>query len=284
MSDLWQLTLEGSRAAVHEIGDWLENQLEPDHVSASLFGDEGPWTLEVVYDGKPSDSTIREMENHSGIDSAELEQLENKNWVLESLRNLKPVKAGRFYVHGYHDAPGGDDAVSICIPAGMAFGTGHHETTSGCLLELDRLLSEGRSFATVLDLGTGSGLLAIAAAKTLHADITASDIDAEAVDVARENAVFNQTPEIDFLAANGLDDPVFAGKEYELIFANILAEPLIYLSEGIMAHLAGNGRLILAGLLTRQVEDVLRAYTAHGAKCLHRREIGEWTILHLDRS
>lgn len=282
--ELWQLTLEGTREAVHAISDVLENQPEPEHVSASLFGDVGPWTLQVVYDCKPGAQQVEKLTGHADITFTDLENLENKNWVLESLRDLKPVKAGRFFVHGHHGVSGGSDMVSICIPAGMAFGTGHHETTSGCLLELDRLLGKGHQFENVLDLGTGSGLLAIAASKILHAHVTASDIDDVAVAVARENALFNKSPDIGFLAADGMDDPVFRGKTYDLIFANILAAPLIELSESIMAHLASGGRLILSGLLTRQAEKVLAAYETHGAECLHSRVIGEWTILHLART
>jgi ribosomal protein L11 methyltransferase len=177
------------------------------------------------------------------------------------------------------------DAVAFRIEASRAFGTGHHETTAGCLTALDRLASEGKAFRNVADIGTGTGLLAFGA-RTLWPDaaILASDIDPVAIEVTAENMAINAIPgdAIALVAADGMDDPrIQAAAPFDLIIANILAGPLIALAPDLSATLAQNGTIILAGLLASQAEDVLAAYASTGMRLTARIDSGDWSILTL---
>jgi ribosomal protein L11 methyltransferase len=180
-----------------------------------------------------------------------------------------------------------DGAIAFEIDAGQAFGTGHHETTTGCLLTLDRLRRQGASFADILDMGTGTGLLAFAAlALWRTARIAASDIDPIAIDVSRDNAAINHIHtgrargQVEFAVAAGLDHPrLKARAPYDLIIANILAGPLIALAPSVAGALQPGGRLILAGLLTHQAEEVATAYRRQGLMLTARTTLGEWPTL-----
>lgn len=275
MVDLWQISILGEKPELVAVEKQLEASLEPP-LSFSLFEDDLPlWRLEIIVDQQPDPT------HWKGCgENAKIEKLASKNWVIESLRYLTPVEAGRFYVHGSHDQPALDASkTSICIPAGMAFGTGHHETTSGCLLELDQMLSQGERFSQIADLGTGAGILAIAAARTLPAQIIASDIDPEAILVAKQNAQENSADSITFLLADGVDHSMLKPGGFDLVFANILAGPLIAMAAGISALLAPSGQLILAGLLHEQAEAVASAYLGQGLKIIRSRQLGDWAIL-----
>jgi len=213
------------------------------------------------------------------LDFAEIQE---EDWIRVSLDHLTPVFAGRFFVHGSHDkdkVPGGK--VPLLIDASLAFGTGHHETTRGCLLALERLSAEMIP-KNILDLGTGSGILAIGAHKIWpKASIMASDNDPKAVEKGTEFAGLNDASAISFLLAEGFDDKAFKGKAFDLVIANILAGPLVDLAPDIKAHLAPKGRVILAGLLAGQRNEVLAAYKNQGLKLFHEIQGQGWPVLTL---
>jgi ribosomal protein L11 methyltransferase len=215
-----------------------------------------------------------------------IEKVEDEDWVTISQGFLEPIRAGRFYVHtAAHADAIPADAVAFRIEASRAFGTGHHETTAGCLAALDRLAAEGKTFRRIADVGTGTGLLAFGA-RTLWPDATilASDIDPVAIDVTAENMAINSIPEeaIALVAADGMDDSrIQAAAPFDLIVANILAGPLIGLASDLIATLAQNGTIVLAGLLASQAEDVLAAYSSRGMHLTARIDSGDWSILTL---
>lgn len=209
-------------------------------------------------------------------------QLPDEDWVSKSQAGLPPVRAGRFWVYGQHDAGNvpGDVTHAIQIDAGLAFGTGHHGTTKGCLVIFDQLLSEGFDPDVVLDLGCGAGTLAIAAAKALERTIIATDIDQDAVDVTRQNAELNDTADIiDAHKADGFNSPALRGQSFELIFANILAGPLMGLAPDIAAALTPNGKVILSGIIDDQAENVTHAFEKTGLTVHAYSSIEGWTSL-----
>ena len=205
----------------------------------------------------------------------------DRDWVRESLAGLAPVVAGRFYLHGSHDRAlrrvGG---ASLEIDAGTAFGTGHHGTTSGCLLAFDAILKKRRP-KRVLDLGTGTGVLALAAAFTLRANVIGTDIDPEAVRVAKLNAKLNHLgPWLGGLVATGLHHRIIAARApYDLIFANILARPLAQLATGLSRLLAPGGAIILSGLTLDQERWIRAAYFGRGLSVQRSIRSGNWVAL-----
>jgi ribosomal protein L11 methyltransferase len=281
--NLWQIAITAQKPVLEDIEQQQQDGLNPP-LSLSLFEDELPlWRLELVMDSEPGSAMLEMLQRpHAQV---KIEKLADKNWVMESLRFLTPVHAGRFFVHGSHDdAPDNDATIPICIPAGMAFGTGHHETTSGCLLEYDQMLCDGEQFTNIVDVGTGAGILAIAAAKTSQAAILATDIDPIAIDVAIDNAHANeQASDIQFLVIDGVDPAKMPTGNYDLVFANILAGPLIDMAAEIAALLQPKGRLILAGLLNEQANQVETAYVERGLEMIRSRQLGDWTILVLGK-
>ncbi len=211
------------------------------------------------------------------------EVLADADWLAMALSGLPPVRAGRFFVYGAHDrgrAP--DNTVNLRIEAGAAFGTGHHGTTVGCLQAFDGLLKRGR-FPRVLDVGCGTGVLAIAAARTGSLHVLGTDIDPISVRIARENATLNHA-RCRFVHAAGLNDArVRSAGPYDLVFANILARPLVALAPDIAGALRPGGRAILSGLLRTQERQVRAAYLAHGFGLDHRIHRDAWATLVLRR-
>lgn len=247
------------------------------------------WQLDV-YLGQQPDSAlierIRALAPSVGDMPPRIEKVEDEDWVTLSQGFLEPIRAGRFYVHtATHADRIPADAVAFRIEASRAFGTGHHETTAGCLTALDRLATEGKNFRNIADIGTGTGLLAFGArALWPDAAILASDIDPVAIDVTSENMAINDIPEgaIALVAADGMEDPrIQAAAPFDLIVANILAGPLIALAPDLSATLDQNGTIILAGLLATQAEDVLAAYSSEGMILTARIDSGDWSILTL---
>jgi ribosomal protein L11 methyltransferase len=211
------------------------------------------------------------------------EVIEDADWVAQSLAGLDPVVAGQFFVHGAHDAHRVlANAHGIQVEAALAFGTGHHGTTRGCLLAFDQLLKEGRP-RRILDLGTGTGVLAIAAAKATGHGIAASDIDPTSVIIARENAKLNRVADrVRIVHANGMNHPMIAANApYDLIFANILAGPLVKLAPAVARHVAPGSHVILSGLLTQQERQVRAAYRIQGVVVKRRLVIDNWVTLTL---
>ncbi|MDZ4370636.1 MAG: 50S ribosomal protein L11 methyltransferase [Phenylobacterium sp.] len=211
------------------------------------------------------------------------EVLADADWLAMALSGLPPVRAGRFFVYGAHDrglAPA--STVNLRIEAGAAFGTGHHGTTVGCLQAFDELLKR-RAFPRVLDVGCGTGVLAIAAARTGSAVAVGTDIDRVSVRIANENATLNHA-NARFVHAFGLNDPkVRLDGPYDLVFANILAPPLVALSQDIKQALKPGGLTILSGLLRTQERRVLAAYTSKGFRLVRRLHRDAWATLVLRR-
>lgn len=211
------------------------------------------------------------------------EALADADWLALALSGLPPVRAGRFFIYGAHDrgrAP--PSTVNLRIEAGAAFGTGHHGTTVGCLLAYDALLKV-RTFGRVLDVGAGTGVLAIAAARTGSQRVLGGDIDRVSVRIARENARLNRA-RAEFVHAAGLRHPtVRRGAPYDLVFANILAAPLVALARDIRSALAPGGLAILSGLLRSQERRVLAAYLSKGFRLRSRRHRDAWSTLVVQR-
>ena len=207
--------------------------------------------------------------------------IDSKDWIAASLEGLAPVRAGRFLVHGSHDrAAVRANDIGIEIEAALAFGTGHHGTTRGCLTMLDYILKRRRPQA-ILDVGTGTGVLAIAAAKALRQKIAAGDIDVIAVEAARANAVLNGVaPWVFPVTAPGLEHPALRNDgPYDLVFANILARPLRALAPSIRIAASDEADVVLSGLLARDVPGVLTAYAAQGFRLAKRIDIEGWATL-----
>lgn len=233
--------------------------------------------VDAFFTEKPDAEKLRA---EIGVDFT-LELLKDQDWVSQSQKLLTPVEAGQFFVYGSHDSDKvPPDCIAICIEAGQAFGTGQHETTHGCLRALDELVGE-ISPENILDLGSGSGVLAIACAKLWPVSIIASDIDPIATDTAGQNTEINGVPFINTLTSDGFEN--IAVKSFDLITANILAGPLRDMAEDIAAHLAPEGILILSGLLTTQEDGVLNAYLDQGLQLKKKYILGEWSTLVLEK-
>ena len=259
-----------------------------DPAGAAAAAEETPevWLVEGYWDKPPYPQVLARLAERTigGRVDFDIERLEQADWVAKSLAGLHPVPAGRFVVHGRHDrrrVPSG--AIGIEIEAGLAFGTGHHATTRGCLLLLDRVVRSRRP-RKVLDLGCGSGVLAIAAAKQLKTRVIASDIDPTAVTVARDNVRLNGVaPLVAVVEAIGLDHPTIRARApFDLVFANILAAPLVALARPLAGALAPGGHLILSGLLESQAMRVLAAYRARGLLPTARLALEGWASLLLE--
>lgn len=298
MAEDWTLTLPCTRTEAELlIEDWdFLNGLEP---MPSLVGEEvvafdaEQWRIVAYFDGKPPKQTIAAL--HRRLPSAAsaepaLKRLKKDDWLLISQQGLKPVQAGRFFVHTPEyagAAPPG--SVPFIIPASQAFGTGGHETTSGCLAVLGGMKRRGMRFENIADIGTGTGLLAFAACRLWpHSYLTASDIDPISIDVTAQNAHLNRVKlghrigAVALCTAMGTDhDLIQRRAPYDLLIANILAGPLIELAADFAQVIADGGSLILAGLLDSQCHSVLRAYRAHGFRLQARHDKGDWPCLHL---
>ncbi|MGA2565754.1 MAG: 50S ribosomal protein L11 methyltransferase [Pseudolabrys sp.] len=261
-----------------------------DTACAAFEGDGGQWQMAIHFRNKPDEANLRAQVALAAGDQAAaaltLERVAPADWVEQSLAGLQPVRAGRFIVHGAHDrARVKPNDIAIEIEAALAFGTGHHGTTRGCLLALDDLAKRRRA-VRVLDLGTGSGVLAIAAARVLRARVTASDIDRVAVDAARANARLNRAgAAITVARAAGTNArAITIGAPYDLIFANILLGPLLRLAV-LLSRLAGpRARMVLSGLLPGHANAVLAMYRARGFVLERRIPLDGWVTLVLKNS
>jgi ribosomal protein L11 methyltransferase len=266
----------------------LENLIEPSPDALTQFEAGEGWLIEGYYQERPDVAELtRELAAVLPFSPPPIgiEEVPDENWVAISQAALPPVSAGRFTVHGSHDlgkvARGPN---TLLIDAGEAFGTAHHATTQGCLIALDEL-TRRRSFDRVLDLGCGSGVLAIAAARALpNARIEASDSDPQAIAVAHTNARLNgEAGRIRLRVAEGLARGRTRAASYDLILANILADPLVALAPDLAHALAPGGIAVLSGLLERQAASVIAAYRSHGFSLLSNRRLAGWSTLVLIR-
>ena len=264
--------------------------LEHPSIAAVSRFEHGPvlWRVEAYaldeHAQEPMDTVVARMKLAS---AAAWTGIEETNWVRHVEKMLSPVAAGRFLVHGPHDRDkAAGHPFAIEIEAGEAFGTAHHGSTEGCLIAISHIVP-ALAPARVLDLGTGSGVLAIAIAKLAPAArIIGSDIDPRSVEIATENAAKNGVPDnIRAVVATGLDHPLLCeGVSFDLVVANILAGPLVELAPGVARALKPGGRIVLSGLLDRQAGEVLHAYASAGCTELNRVTRGEWVTLVLAKA
>jgi ribosomal protein L11 methyltransferase len=284
------LTTLPGEAAARSLADAME-RMTPEPTGVGVFEIEdgsGLWEVGGYFLEMPDAIILEVLATAFGARPFALSELPEIDWVAKVRRELAPVDAGRFFVFGSHDAdrvPAG--RVPLQIEATVAFGTGHHGTTLGCLLAFDRMLTAGERPARVADIGCGTAVLAMAAAATLpEALVIASDIDRVAVDVAEANVAINGLDgRVACLEAAGLDhERLRTAAPFDLIFANILKGPLIELAPSVAKHLATGGRAILSGLLVVQAEAVTAAYVESGLCLQSRDDLGEWCTLVLQKS
>jgi ribosomal protein L11 methyltransferase len=276
----------GNEQTAKRVVDLLtESFFEGQAAIAAFEGPTGRWDITVHFADPPDQAAIRELVRlAAGDDAAQdisFDTVEAKDWVKATLEELVPVRAGRFVVHGGHDRSKiPPNKLGIEIEAALAFGTGHHGTTRGCLLLLDQVLKAYQP-RRVLDVGTGTGVLAIAAAKALRNEVLASDIDPLSVRVARDNARLNGTGDlVQSIRATGFSAPQFAERgPFDLVLANILANPLRQMATPMARHLAPSALVILSGLLPHQAQSVVAAYRARGLVLLRHVRIEGWSNL-----
>ncbi|WP_370402287.1 50S ribosomal protein L11 methyltransferase [Sulfitobacter sp. JB4-11] len=281
-------TLQG-REAAYKLGDAME-RMDPAPTGVGVFEMEdgsGLWEVGGYFEESPDAAALALLAAALGAKPFTVSELPETDWVAHVRRELSPVEAGRFFVYGSHDAdkvPAG--AEPLLIEAAMAFGTGHHGTTLGCLRALDRLAEQGFVGKRVVDIGCGTAVLAMAAARIWPDTVLASDIDEVAVDVAQANVTANGlTGRVTCVEAAGFDHPVLANAApFDLIFANILKGPLVALAPDMAAALQPGGYAILSGILNEQADNVVEVYARSGINLAHRDSIVDWTTLTLQRN
>ena len=281
---LFVAVFEAGEQPARRVTDLVTESLVGEQIAVSLTETKpGAWRVTVYFEIAPDETALRALVKEAvGSEQAQtlrFEQLSQKNWVAESLAGLQPVAAGRFIVHGSHDrAKIPVNRTGIEIEAAVAFGTGHHGTTRGCLLALDRICKTTRTGRLrVLDLGTGTGVLAIAAARSLRAHVLATDIDAPSVRAARENMRFNRVGSyVEVIKADGVASLDRRGP-FDLIFANILLRPLQRFATPLTKLIAPGGCIILSGILRSQANSAIAAY--HGLVLERRIDIEGWSTL-----
>ncbi len=299
-ADSWKLTLPCTRDEAELLGsslDLLADLPEPPVLMSREPDPARPdsWLLEAYFETEPDDALIaavRALVPSAAGHAAIVERLAPADWLTLSQQGLAPVRAGRFFVctpaHA-HAIP--SETIAFIIEASLAFGTGHHETTAGCLEMLDRLKQQGARFSEIADIGTGTGLLAFAAQRLWpRARVIASDIDPVAIEITAENATINGIATgrgrnaVELIVAAGLAHPRLRGRApYDLLIANILAGPLIEMAPVLADAVEPGGSLILAGLLDIQAEAVANAYRRHGMRLADRIDNGDWPALRLVR-
>jgi ribosomal protein L11 methyltransferase len=280
--------LETDEQSARRIADLVTESLPADEIAVGLVDiGAGRWRVAMYFRVSPDEKTIRALTASAAGDAAakalRFERVAAKDWVRESLAGLAPVTAGRFVVHGAHDrARVPFNRIGIEIEAALAFGTGHHGTTRGCLLALDSIC-KSLPRRRILDLGTGSGVLAIAAARALRQPVLATDIDGSAVRAARANAALNHAGSfVEVIKADGITGPKLRERApYDLILANILLRPLQRLAAPLTRLAAPGARVVLSGLLASQANAAISAY--RGLALERRIELDGWTTLILVR-
>lgn len=281
-------TLPGKPQA-ETLGAAMEH-LVPEPTGVGVFEMEdgsGLWEIGGYFTEAPDEAALAVLAAAFGAKDFAISELPETDWVAKVKRELSPVAAGRFFVYGSHDAdkvPA--DCEPLLIEAAMAFGTGHHGTTLGCLRALDRLATGGFHGKSVADIGCGTAVLAMGAARIWPETVLASDIDEVAVEVAEANVRANGLDgRVACRVAMGFDhSDIAAMAPFDLVFANILKAPLISLAPDMARHLQPGGYAILSGILNEQADEVIAVYAANGINLLHREEIVEWTTLTLQKA
>ncbi len=278
------------------VADLIVESFEPAEAASTAFETEDAWPsggkawlVEAYFGFEPDEEGLRELvaiaAGEEAAAAVEFGLTEKRDWVANALAGLAPVRAGRYLVHGAHDRPRlKPNDLGVEIEAGLAFGTGHHGTTRGCLLHFDRLLKRRRP-RHVLDVGCGAGVLAIAAAKALKRKVWLGDIDPVAVEVANANARLNGVgAHCKAIVSRGVESRALReGAPYDVVFANILAKPLRLLAPSLAAVIARDGEAIVSGLLLADVPGVLAAWRAQGFYLRERIDLEGWASLRLGR-
>lgn len=297
MVEAWKLTAWGSKAVIEAA--LVAQELAPDWddeigLAGFEIAEDKPeeWQLDVYLPRRPTHADRRAIDGLFADPPPRFaaERLPDADWVTESQRGIEPIRAGRFHVRT-PDHSADPAAVDLVIPASQAFGTGQHATTAGCLIMLEGMKRAGVMAGHIIDVGTGTGLLAFAARHLWpRAFVTASDIDPVCAQVVADNADLNAVPlgerrgEVLMIIADGLHAPVLQARgPYDLLVANILARPLIAMAGDFARNVVPGGSVVLAGLLTTQEADVRRAYRRAGFRLARKIERGDWSILWLRR-
>ena len=280
---LWSIRLKLDHKPAEDARLALEAALEPFGEAISSFetGNGKGWLIEVIGQAKPNARDVAAALKPLGRHHATIDRVPDKDWLAESRKGLPEFRAGPFFFYGSHfkgKVP--RNLIGLEIDAGMAFGTGRHETTKGCLLAVAKL-AKTRRFKKPLDVGTGTGILAFGIARLCKVNVLAGDNDADAVRVAKENAAVNElTKQVRILKSDGYRAKgIRDGAPYDLVTANILANPLIQLAPGLARVLAKDGRAVLSGLLREQEKDVLAAHEDAGLALDFRLRLGDWSVL-----
>lgn len=283
------LTHLAGRDAAEALSDACEG-LEPEPVGTGIFEIEdgsGRWEVGAYFTEAPDEVGLALLAAAYGANPFAISELPDVDWVAHVRRELTPVRAGRFFVHGSHDADQVPEGVeALVIEAAMAFGTGHHNTTKGCLEALDRLAGTDFRPQRIADIGCGTAVLAMAAARLWPVTVLAGDIDRVAVDTAAANVIANGLDgRVVCVEAAGFGHPLLdqAGP-FDLVLANILKQPLIDLAPEMARRLSPGGRIVLSGILTGQAGEVLGAYEAAGFAADRRDDLGEWSTLTMARA
>jgi ribosomal protein L11 methyltransferase len=276
----------GDEQTARRVADLLTDSFFEGEATISAFeGPQGRWDIMLHFTDAPDQGAVRDLVGLAAgeeiAQAIQFDTVEAKDWVATALEGLVPVHAGRFIVHGRHDrARVAPNRLGIEIEAALAFGTGHHGTTRGCLLLLDKVLKSA-SPRRVLDLGTGTGVLAIAAAKALRRKVLASDIDPSSARVAADNARLNGVGGlVETITASGFSAPAFRQRSpFDLVLANILANPLRRMATPMARHLAPDALVILSGLLSAQAASVIADYRARGLILRRHVQLEGWSSL-----
>jgi len=283
------VTIVRGEAAASALAEAVEALLGPPLASGMHDRDDGSglWDVDAHFDRRPDATALALIAAAHGAPDFTLAPVDDRDWLAQVRSELVPVEAGRFVVHGGHDrdriAPG---RLRLEIEAALAFGTGHHASTRGCLILLDRLARRGVAARTAADIGAGTAVLAMAAALLWRGRVIAGDIDPVATATARANVAANGlASHVACVTAPGLRHPrIRAGAPYGLVFANILAAPLKTLAPQIAAHQVAGGIAILSGILARQAPGVRAVFAGHGYRRIDRVRLGEWETLALGRT
>ncbi len=276
-------TLTGEEPA-YALADALED-ITPEPTGIGVFEIEdgsGLWEVGAYFMDPPDAGALAVLSALHHAKPFAISEIPDQDWVSKVQRDLPPVEAGRFFVYGAHDADKvPDDKIALRIEAAMAFGTGHHGTTLGCLRAFDALMEQGFSGGQIVDVGCGTAVLAMAAAKVLPDPVLASDIDPVAVEVAAANVAANGLAgRVDCVVAAGFAAPELADcAPYDLVFANILKGPLIGLAPDMGQFVADDGYVILSGILNEQADEVVAIYAQNGFNLHQKEQIVDWTTL-----